>query len=233
MTTNLIDHDAAPRFEPSRSNVLLVAPPHALDRVPVQRAIKVAADRVLSLVLLALLLVPMLLVALAVRLDSTGPAIFRQTRVGRHGREFTIYKFRSMTVDAEDRLATLRGRNEGAGPLFKMRSDPRVTRVGRLIRRTSIDELPQLWNVVRGEMSLVGPRPALPGEVARYDGRVARRLLVRPGMTGAWQVSGRSRLGWDEAVDLDLDYVDGWSLWVDAVLLARTARAVVSGDGAR
>jgi lipopolysaccharide/colanic/teichoic acid biosynthesis glycosyltransferase len=135
-------------------------------------------------------------------------------------------------VDAEVRLHGLRTLNEADGPMFKMREDPRVTRVGRFIRRTSLDEVPQLWNVVRGEMSLVGPRPALPDEVARYDARERRRLEVRPGMTGAWQVSGRSRLGWDETVDLDLEYVDDWSLWVDVVILARTVGAVVSGDGA-
>jgi len=216
-----------------RSRLLVVTPRAAgRRRSPLQEAVKAGADRVLASLLLLVLAVPMLLVALAVRLDSAGPVIFRQTRVGRRGRHFAIYKFRSMTVDAEVRLHGLRTLNEADGPMFKMREDPRVTRVGRFIRRTSLDEVPQLWNVVRGEMSLVGPRPALPDEVARYDARERRRLEVRPGMTGAWQVSGRSRLGWDETVDLDLGYVDDWSLWVDVVILARTVGAVVSGDGA-
>jgi lipopolysaccharide/colanic/teichoic acid biosynthesis glycosyltransferase len=215
------------------TNLLTVARPAARNHTPIQLAIKAGADRALASLLLLLFAAPMLLVALAVRLDSAGPVIFRQIRVGRGGRPFTIYKFRSMTADAEVRLGGLRGLNEAEGPLFKMRSDPRVTRVGRFIRRTSLDELPQLWNVVRGEMSLVGPRPALPDEVARYDGRERRRLLVRPGMTGAWQVGGRSRLGWEEAIDLDLAYIDGWSLWVDVVLLVRTVSAVATCDGAR
>jgi exopolysaccharide biosynthesis polyprenyl glycosylphosphotransferase len=234
MTTDLLADRPAARSVPPRSCVLLVASPAAVPRhSPVQLAAKAIVDRALAILLLVALAVPMLVVAVALRLDSVGPVIFRQTRVGRHGRTFTIYKFRSMAVDAEARLEALRDLDEGAGPLFKMRSDPRVTRVGRLLRRASIDELPQLWNVVRGDMSLVGPRPALPEEVATYDDRVRRRLLVRPGMTGAWQVSGRSRLDWGEAVELDLSYVEEWSLWVDAVLLARTARAVLSGDGAQ
>ncbi|GAA1946259.1 hypothetical protein GCM10009798_01560 [Nocardioides panacihumi] len=235
LTRNLAAHGAPRRFAdhaPHRSRLLIVPARAGRRRSPLQEAVKAGADRALASLLLLLLAVPMLAVALAVRLDSAGPVIFRQTRVGRHGRHFSIYKFRSMTVDAEVRLHGLRTFNEADGPMFKMREDPRVTRVGRFIRRTSLDELPQLWNVVRGEMSLVGPRPALPEEVASYDARERRRLEVRPGMTGAWQVSGRSRLGWDETVDLDLAYVDDWSLWVDVVLLARTVGAVVSGDGA-
>lgn len=219
---------------PRRSEVLLVPTrPAAGGQSRLQVIVKNAADRALASLLLVLLAVPMLLVALAVRLDSDGPAIFSQTRVGRGGRRFTMYKFRSMDVDAEARRQRLHGLNEAAGPMFKMSRDPRVTRVGRFLRKASLDELPQLWNVVRGEMSLVGPRPALPEEVASYDERERRRLLVQPGLTGPWQVSGRSRLGWEEAIALDLAYVDGWSVWGDAVLLLRTVRAVFTGDGAR
>ncbi|WP_198290036.1 sugar transferase [Nocardioides sp. Iso805N] len=219
---------------PHRSDVLLVpSRPAAGGQSRPHVILKNGVDRVLASLLLVLLAVPMLLVALAVRLDSDGPAVFPQTRVGRGGRRFTMYKFRSMAVDAEARRERLRGLNEAAGPMFKMRRDPRVTRVGRFLRKASLDELPQLWNVVRGEMSLVGPRPALPEEVARYDERERRRLLVQPGMTGPWQVSGRSRLSWEEAITLDLAYVDGWSVWGDAVLLLRTVRAVFTGDGAR
>ena len=147
------------------------------------------------------------MIALAVRLDSPGPVFFTQTRVGRDGRRFSMVKFRTMVVDADRLLAELEDRNEADGLLFKMRVDPRVTRTGRFLRRYSIDELPQILNVLRGEMSIVGPRPPLPAEVERYEHHVSRRLLVKPGITGLWQVSGRSDLPWDEAVRLDLYYV--------------------------
>ncbi|MDP9885848.1 exopolysaccharide biosynthesis polyprenyl glycosylphosphotransferase [Sinomonas atrocyanea] len=195
-------------------------------------ALKRGLDIVASLVLLAILGIPMLLVAAAVKLDSPGPALFRQTRVGRAGISFKMLKFRSMVVDAEARLAELRSLNEGAGLLFKMKQDPRVTRLGRILRRFSIDELPQLINVLRGEMSLVGPRPPLPAEVAGYDDFAHRRLLVKPGVTGLWQVSGRSDLSWEEAIRLDLSYVENWSLVQDLVILLRTARAVLGKSGA-
>jgi lipopolysaccharide/colanic/teichoic acid biosynthesis glycosyltransferase len=143
-----------------------------------------------------------------------------------------MLKFRSMVVDADRRLEDLRGDNISDGLLFKMRADPRVTRVGRLLRRLSLDELPQLFNVVRGTMSLVGPRPPLPGEVARYDTSVSRRLLVKPGLTGLWQISGRSDLSWEESVRLDLRYVENWSLTMDALILWKTGRAVFSSTGA-
>jgi lipopolysaccharide/colanic/teichoic acid biosynthesis glycosyltransferase len=159
--------------------------------------------------------------------------LFSQTRVSRHGEEFRIFKFRSMRVDAETLLETLREQNEAAdGLLFKMKADPRVTSVGRWLRRLSLDELPQLINVVRGDMALVGPRPPLPTEVAAYTDGVHRRLLVKPGMTGLWQVSGRSDLSWDESVRLDLYYVENWSLALDAQILVRTLRAVLKGAGA-
>jgi exopolysaccharide biosynthesis polyprenyl glycosylphosphotransferase len=179
------------------------------------------------------LLAPVLgLVALAIRLDDGGPVLFRQTRVGRGGAPFSMCKFRTMCVDAEQRLADLRMGNDGAGPLFKLHDDPRVTRVGRFLRRTSLDELPQLWNVLVGTMSLVGPRPALPSEVERYRDFDDRRLLVTPGLTGLWQVSGRSDLDWAEGVRLDQYYVENWSFLHDIVILARTVPAVLRSRGA-
>jgi lipopolysaccharide/colanic/teichoic acid biosynthesis glycosyltransferase len=158
--------------------------------------------------------------------------LYRQERVGLNGRPFTMLKFRSMVVDADSRLDTLRDENLGDGLLFKMREDPRVTPVGRWLRRLSLDELPQLLNVLGGSMSLVGPRPPLPSEVARYDNSVRRRLLVKPGLTGLWQISGRSDLPWDEAVRLDLRYVENWSLSLDLLILWKTVRAVLGGSGA-
>jgi len=169
---------------------------------------------------------------LAVRLDSSGPAIFRQTRVGKADRLFPMWKLRTMTVDAEQRRHELHHDNEVDGNLFKIRQDPRVTRMGRFLRRTSLDELPQLVNVVRGHMSLVGPRPALPAEVAAYESEVRRRLVVKPGITGLWQVSGRSDLSWEETVRLDQSYVDNWSLRLDLAILVRTVRAVLGQKGA-
>ncbi|MET0929060.1 MAG: sugar transferase, partial [Aeromicrobium sp.] len=157
---------------------------------------------------------------------------FRQTRVGLDGRPFTIFKLRTMLVDAEARLSELTAVDEGAGPLFKMALDPRTTRVGRTLRRTSIDEVPQLLNVLRGEMSLIGPRPGLPVETMTYDEWVHRRLRVKPGMTGAWQVGGRSNLSWTDSVRLDIDYVDNARLRDDLRIAVKTARVVVSRDGA-
>jgi exopolysaccharide biosynthesis polyprenyl glycosylphosphotransferase len=197
-----------------------------------RRIIKEIVDRVgASLLLLAF--APLLIaIALAVVVDSRGSVFYTQRRVGKDGREFTIVKFRTMVRNAHALRAELVGVNEGAGLLFKMRRDPRVTRVGTLLRRWSLDELPQLFNVVAGSMSLVGPRPPLPDESAKYNSDVRRRLLVKPGVTGLWQVSGRSDLSWDEAVRLDLRYVEDWSLALDAVILWKTLRAVFSGDGA-
>ncbi|QSB24081.1 sugar transferase [Curtobacterium sp. 24E2] len=171
-------------------------------------------------------------IALVIRADDRGPVFFRQTRVGRGGREFSILKFRTMCVDAGARMAALAQTNEGAGPLFKMKDDPRVTRVGSFLRKTSLDELPQLWNVLTGSMSLVGPRPALPREVALYEDFADRRLLVTPGITGLWQVSGRSDLDWAEGVRLDLHYVENWSFVHDVVILARTVPSVLRSRGA-
>jgi lipopolysaccharide/colanic/teichoic acid biosynthesis glycosyltransferase len=153
--------------------------------------------------------------------------------VGVYGREFNLYKFRSMYQDAEARLESLRARNEVSGPVFKMRDDPRVTRVGRFIRRASIDELPQFWNVLRGEMSVVGPRPPLPSEVKQYERWQLRRLSVKPGITCTWQVSGRSQISFEQWMELDLRYIDSWSLWQDVKILARTIPAVLTGRGAQ
>ena len=197
---------------------------------------RAVAKRVFDVVLSTLGLVvvsPVLGVsAIAIKVTSRGPVLFRQERVGRDGRTFEVLKLRTMVVDAEDRLADLMARNESDGPLFKLRDDPRITKVGRVLRKLSIDELPQLWNVVRGDMSLVGPRPALPREVDEWNEELHERLRVRPGITGMWQVSGRSDSGFSEYQRLDLFYVDNWSIVIDLGILVRTIPAVISGRGA-
>jgi exopolysaccharide biosynthesis polyprenyl glycosylphosphotransferase len=172
------------------------------------------------------------LIALAVLLEDGGPVLFQQRRIGVSGTSFTMLKFRSMVPDAETRRAEISQLDEGNGVLFKVRNDPRITRVGAVIRRFSLDELPQLVNVLVGEMSLIGPRPPLPSEVERYEDAVTRRLLIKPGVTGLWQVSGRSNLSWEESVKLDLYYVENWSVTGDFMILLRTVRAVVRRDGA-
>ena len=197
-----------------------------------RRVAKGLFDRAVALVSLILLSPVIAGLALAVRLDSRGPAFFKQTRVGRNGRTFRMVKLRTMHVNADELIADLRDANEADGPLFKMKDDPRITRVGSLLRRTSLDELPQLWNVLTGRMSLVGPRPPLPEEVAQYGDDVHRRLLVKPGMTGLWQVSGRSDLDWDESVRLDLYYVENWSFLMDVTIISQTFRAVIAARGA-
>ncbi|MDT0490436.1 sugar transferase [Streptomyces griseus] len=223
---------AASRVRPVTAaglTLLHIAPP--LGGGP-QGVLKAVLDRVGALVGLLVLAPLLLAVALSVRLSSRGPVFHRQVRQGQHNRPFTMWKFRTMVADAEARKAQLAEENEVDGPLFKMRRDPRVTPVGRTLRRTSIDELPQLFNVLLGQMSLVGPRPPLPEEASRYDEREHRRLAVKPGLTGLWQVSGRSDLSWQETVSLDLWYVDNWSVATDMGLLARTVRAVADGRGA-
>jgi exopolysaccharide biosynthesis polyprenyl glycosylphosphotransferase len=193
---------------------------------------KATLDRLLGSALL-LAVAPLIAVAaLAVRVTSPGPAFYRQTRVGVDGNPFTMWKLRSMYLDADARRDALLEQSDGSGVLFKMRKDPRVTPVGRVLRRYSLDELPQLLNVVLGDMSLVGPRPPLAEEVAAYADMVHRRLRVKPGLTGLWQVSGRSDLSWDEAVRLDLRYVDNWSVTMDLMILWKTVRAVATGSGA-
>jgi lipopolysaccharide/colanic/teichoic acid biosynthesis glycosyltransferase len=194
--------------------------------------VKQAVEQVLAAVLLLVLSPLLLVIAAAVRITSPGPALFKQVRVGQDGHHFVLYKFRTMRVSAEEELDALLHRSESDGPLFKIRRDPRRTAVGRGLRRFSLDELPQLWNVVAGHMSIVGPRPPLPSEVAGYSDEVRRRLLVKPGLTGLWQVSGRSDLPWLEATRLDLYYVENWSPALDVVILAKTATAVLRGRGA-
>ena len=191
-------------------------------------------DRVAATLLLALAGPVLLIAAAAIRLDSPGPAFYTQIRVGERGRHFTMFKLRSMYIDADARRAAVvaAGGDAGNKVLFKDRRDPRITRVGRVLRRTSLDELPQLFNVVRGDMSLVGPRPALPQEVAEYDSEARRRLLVKPGLTGLWQVSGRSDLSWDSTVALDRHYVENRGAQLDVEILANTLKAVVGGRGA-
>jgi exopolysaccharide biosynthesis polyprenyl glycosylphosphotransferase len=195
------------------------------------RVLKNAFDRLGAAVVLLLISPLFLGIALAVRRDG-GPAFYRQQRVGVGGRTFSMVKFRSMRVDADRELAVLAAGNDGAGPLFKLRIDPRVTRIGAVLRRYSLDELPQLLNVLTGSMSLVGPRPPLPREVEAYADDARRRLLVRPGMTGLWQVSGRSELSWEETVRLDLRYVENWSVTLDLTILWKTVNAVRRGRGA-
>ncbi|WKX16036.2 sugar transferase [Streptomyces sp. NL15-2K] len=197
-----------------------------------RRAIKGVVDRVGATILLVLFAPLMVLVGLLVAVDSRGGVFYRQRRVGKGGHEFTMLKFRTMVTGAHEARGELADRNEGAGLLFKLRRDPRVTRVGAVLRRYSIDELPQLFNVLTGSMSLVGPRPPLPEETAAYGPDIRRRLLVKPGLTGLWQISGRSDLPWEEAVRLDLRYVEDWSLALDAVILWKTLRAVFYGQGA-
>ena len=197
------------------------------------RALGLLAKRIVDIVgsaFLLLVLSPlMVLLALLVRLDSSGPVLFRQERVGLHGRTLTLLKFRSMNSDAERQLEALRVHNVIQGHAFKLDRDPRVTRVGRFLRRTSLDELPQLWNVLRGQMSLVGPRPPLPSEVAHYDVWHRRRLSMKPGMTGLWQIGSRREPEFDRWVEKDLEYIDSWSLWLDIKIIFRTVPAMLQG----
>ncbi|MEU1476558.1 sugar transferase [Streptomyces sp. NPDC001668] len=236
-----VDFLLAPVLADVSAGRLAVRPTNGVPLVRVQapnfsrasRLPKELLDRSFAAALLLLLAPPLLLIALIVRMDSSGPALFRQQRVGRYGDHFTMFKFRTMRPDSEALRAELEHLNQNSdGLLFKVKGDPRITRVGSFLRRSSLDELPQLINVVRGDMSLVGPRPPLPEEVEEYPAEVRRRLLVKPGLTGLWQVSGRSDLPWEEAVRLDLAYVDNWSTSLDLSILARTTTAVVRGTGA-
>lgn len=199
---------------------------------PLARFLKRAIDVVFSLSVLILAAPLMALIALAIKMNSRGPILFRQDRVGQDGRPFTLYKFRSMTIGAEDQKDLLRDLNEADGPIFKMKDDPRVTRVGRWLRRLSLDELSQFYNVLRGDMSIIGPRPPLPEEVAEYQPWHMRRLDIAPGITGLWQVSGRSELPFDEMALLDIYYVEHWSPALDLKILLRTVPTILFGDGA-
>ena len=191
-----------------------------------------AFDVVIALVALMFVGPLMLVVAACIYIMDPGPILFGHQRVGRDGRTFRCWKFRSMVVDADQRMDALRAMNEGNDVQFKMRRDPRVTRVGRFLRRSSLDELPQLINVLKGDMSVVGPRPHVTREVEQYGADMHRRLLVKPGITGLWQVSGRSNLAWEESVELDVRYVENWSLALDLTILQRTVGAVLRGSGA-
>ena len=189
-------------------------------------------DVAIAITLLVLLLPLLIVIAISIRLDSPGPILFRQVRLGKDGRPFQFLKFRGMVQDAESRLSELRAFNDADGPIFKMKHDPRVTRVGRILRRTSLDELPQLWNVVRGEMSLVGPRPPIPAETEKYEPWHRYRLRSTPGITGLWQVNGRSDVSFETMVRLDLQYINEWSLWLDMRILFRTLIVVIRCHGA-
>jgi len=206
-----------------------------LRRTPTSEA-RLAAKRILDFTGAAigiLLTGPiMLIAAIAIRVTDPGPVLFRQVRAGRNGRTFTMLKFRSMVMDAEKRKAELMHLNEMDGPVFKIQRDPRITAVGRFIRKTSIDELPQLFNILVGDMSLVGPRPPLPSEVDQYETWQRRRLSVKPGLTGMWQVSGRNQIDFDEWMKMDLEYIDNWSLWLDIKIILKTVPAVVLRSGA-
>lgn len=185
---------------------------------------------IIGLILVSLLF---LIIAIAIKLeDPKGPVFFSQTRIGKNGREFKMYKFRSMVSNAEEKLNELIQFNEVSGAMFKMKDDPRVTKVGRIIRKTSIDELPQLWNVIRGEMSIVGPRPPLPREVKEYTEYDKQRLLVTPGCTGLWQISGRSNIGFKEMVDLDLKYINNRSILFDLIIIVKTFKVLLGSKDA-
>jgi lipopolysaccharide/colanic/teichoic acid biosynthesis glycosyltransferase len=228
----VLDSVAPHRITPSsldRDTVMAVRPPKPSRWV---QAVKSGVDRLAAAALLVLLAPVLAAAAAAVLLDSPGPALFAQTRIGRHGREFEVYKLRTMISNAEEVKAELLAANEYDGVLFKMKADPRITRVGRVLRKTSLDELPQLLNVVKGDMSLIGPRPHLPSEIAAMDQVTLRRLAVRPGITGLWQVSGRSDLPSGMASELDTYYADNWTLGGDVAIALRTVKAVVSTKGA-
>jgi len=197
-----------------------------------QLALKTAIDKVAAAILLIVLSPLFAVLAVLIKRDKGGPVFFRQERVGKNGETFPMLKFRTMVVGAEAMLSSLQDRSEGKGPLFKLRDDPRITPVGAKLRKYSLDELPQIINVLRGEMSLVGPRPPLASEVQTYGNDVRRRLLVKPGMTGLWQINGRSDLSWEESVRFDLYYVENWSVMSDLIILWRTGRAVLRSSGA-
>ncbi|MFO0631310.1 MAG: sugar transferase [Nannocystaceae bacterium] len=206
-----------------------------MTRVPTSQGrllVKRLLDITGALIGLSLAAPVMIATAIAIKLTSKGPVFFRQVRAGRHGRKFTMLKFRSMVVDAEALRAKLAHLNEMTGPVFKIKKDPRITSIGRIIRATSVDELPQLINVLIGDMSLVGPRPPLPSEVGQYEPWQRRRLSVKPGLTGLWQVSGRNQVDFEQWMALDLEYIDNWSLWLDLKIIFRTVPAVLRGSGA-
>ncbi|MCI0531402.1 MAG: sugar transferase [candidate division Zixibacteria bacterium] len=194
---------------------------------------KYVLDKIYAFILVCLSCPLMLAASLLIKLTSPGPVIFRQTRIGLNGRKFTLYKFRTMVQDAEILKSNLMSQNEMTGPVFKMAEDPRLTRVGKILRKSSIDELPQFFNVIKGDMSLVGPRPPLAAEVARYDRWQRRKLSIKPGLTCLWQVNGRNQIDFEHWMKMDLQYIDNWSFWLDAKILLKTVPAVISGNGAK
>jgi exopolysaccharide biosynthesis polyprenyl glycosylphosphotransferase len=232
VTANFPGNLSVTRVTPQSIAGLMALSVNAVRLTRAQAIAKRAFDVAMSAVGLLLIAPLLAAIALAIRLDTGGPVLFRQERIGLHRRRFKLLKFRTMVVGAEAMLADLAVHNEADGPLFKMRNDPRITRVGRHLRRYSLDELPQLWNVLVGEMSLVGPRPPLPKEVEAYEDWQLDRLEVRPGITGLWQVSGRSELPFDEYVRLDLFYIENWSLAYDLFILAKTISMLLSARGA-
>jgi exopolysaccharide biosynthesis polyprenyl glycosylphosphotransferase len=232
-TEQMIEIFATRRFRSARSNqrlrlLMLIW----VIRNKITGNLKRSLDLIIASVGLVLAAPIMIVTAILIKLDSPGPVLFYQPRVGKWGKEFYCYKFRSMYIDAEERIKELRSRNEADGPIFKMKRDPRITRVGRVIRKLSIDELPQIFNVLKGEMSLVGPRPPLPREVAEYTYEQVGRLNAIPGITGLQQVSGRSDLDFKRWVELDLQYIEEQSLLKDIEILLRTIPAVILGKGA-
>jgi exopolysaccharide biosynthesis polyprenyl glycosylphosphotransferase len=198
----------------------------------IQLALKKAIDWTGALIGLILSLPIALSAAVAIKLEDGGPIFFKQTRAGRNGRPFTMLKFRTMIANAEELKSRLMDKNEMSGPVFKMKNDPRITRIGSILRKTSIDELPQFLNVLKGDMSLVGPRPPLPKEVVQYDRWQRRKLAVKPGLTCLWQVNGRNNVDFEDWMKLDLEYIDNWSLWLDTKILVKTVPAVFRREGA-
>jgi exopolysaccharide biosynthesis polyprenyl glycosylphosphotransferase len=198
-----------------------------------EMVMKNITDRILAVVGIIIAAPIMMAATVAIKLTSPGPVVFKQPRCGLNGRIFTLYKFRTMVQNAEEQKKDLMRFNEVRGAAFKMKNDPRITTVGKFLRKTSIDELPQLFNILKGEMSLVGPRPPLANEVSRYDRWQRRKLSMKPGLTCLWQISGRSDVSFEEWMKLDLQYIDNWSFWKDAEILARTVPAIIKGTGAR
>lgn len=187
----------------------------------------------LASVVLAVVLIPLFfIIAIVIKLDSPGPVLFRQMRVGKNGKQFRFYKFRTMVKDAEQQREGIVSLNEATGPMFKVKNDPRITRASAFLRKTSLDELPQIINVIRGEMSLVGPRPALPNEVKEYNALGMKRLLVMPGMTGEWQVNGRSDSTFEDMIKNDMDYIKNWSIWLDIKIMIKTIPVIIYRRGA-
>jgi exopolysaccharide biosynthesis polyprenyl glycosylphosphotransferase len=232
----LADFGGKDKRIPERSHTFLgwpVFPLLAPRTVTFGMAVKYGIDRLVALVGIAAAIPILATAAVWIKIDSPGPILFKQLRVGQNGRKFWMYKFRTMVTGAERLKKSLLTKNEMSGPVFKMTDDPRITKIGRLLRKTSLDELPQLFNVLLGDMSLVGPRPPLPEEVHRYQPEYRRRLSVRPGITCLWQISGRNNIDFENWMKLDLAYIDGWSFWNDLKILFRTIPAVLTANGAK